>query len=221
MSRWKQVDWEDIAELTDRAFWGVGLGRDWAGMMWPYLSKARLTRYQTEVERCHVKIYALALADFYQQFCWIAYQEPQDEEYCAWAEALELSEFRIGQMMGDDLDFEPDVTHGYSLTQLALRWLIKEARTRIMPVMSEFPGGALSLLKTLMYYSHDYSCDDEVQSPQDVFVEFSDRNMMAYNWIQLAISPSRISTTDIPLQASSSKTATHPDDIQLCLGDFS
>jgi hypothetical protein len=222
MSTWNRMDWENIADLTDRAFWGVGLGQDWAQMMWPYLAKAGLTRYRTEIERCQVKIYAMALADFYHQFCWVACQEPQDEEYCDWAEALELSEFRIGQMMGDDPDFEPDETRGYSLTQAALRFLIKDARTRLMPVMAEFPGGALGLMQTRMYCSRDYSYDDEIQSPQDVFVELSDQNMATYCWIESEISPSRPRPTNISPHRprTQSLTVAHSGDVQLCLSDL-
>jgi hypothetical protein len=220
MSTWNRMDWEDIADLADRAFWGVGLGTDWAQMMWPYLTKAGLTRYRTEIERCQVKIYAMALADFYHQFFWVACQEPQDEEYCDWAEALELSEFRIGQLMGADPDFEPDETRGYSLTQVALRYLIEDARTKLMPVMSEFPGGALSLMQTLMYYSRDYSDDDAIQSPQDIFVEVSDRNMATFHWIESEISPSKTKITNTSPNQSNSPTAAHSGDVQLCLSDL-
>lgn len=214
-----KLHWEDVAHLADRAFWGVGLGKSWAQMIWPYLAKASLTRYQTELERCQVKIYVMVLADFYHQFCWIAYQEPQDEEYSDWAEALELSEFRIGQLMGADPDFEPDETHGYSLAQSALYCLIQEAREKISPVLQQFPGGPLGLLKSLIYYSRDYNDSDEIKSPQDVFVELSGQNLEIYGWLEEAIGAKASRSMSTVLKPAPRLADTQLEDVQLCLID--
>jgi|GEM_PF-3726516 len=185
MSTWEILDWDkdDIGYQSERAFRGLGAGQDWAELMWNLLKDVGLTRYQTELERCQLKIYVMALADFYHGFCWIACQEPQDEEYVEWAEKLELSEFRIGQLMGSKPDFESQESHGYSLANTALSQLICDARARILPILSKLVGGEINLLKSLMYYSRYYN-DDEINSPEDISISPSFEAMETYTWLQ-------------------------------------
>jgi hypothetical protein len=185
MSSWKTLNWDedDIAYQSERAFWGLGMGQDWAELMWNFLKDAQLTRYQTELERCQLKIHVMALADFYHDFCWIAYQEPQDVEYMEWAEKLKICEFRIGQMMSSEPDFESEDCDGYSLANTALSELICDARARILPILSKLVGGEINLLKSLMYYSSYYK-NDEVHSPEDIHISPSFGAMETYTWLQ-------------------------------------
>jgi len=215
MTTWQTLEWDDIGYLADRAFrWNIGDGATWVEWMWQYLSQENLTRYRTELERCRVKVQLLALADLYNEFCWMAYQEPQDEEYCDWAKALELSSFRVGQLMGDDADFGDEETHELTLTQAALIELMQDARSRILPCLAKRGGGTMGLLKGL-YGCSQYRCKDATAIAA-VNVELSFENMAIYSWLEGEIATAEAAVRSSP-PAVQPPTSPVSDSVQLSL----
>jgi len=216
MSTWDKLEWDDIADLASSLFWmAPGSGLTWAEVMWKYLAKARLTRYQTELERCQVKIYVMALADIYSEFCHMAHEEPRDEEYCDWAEALELSPFRIGQLVGSETNFEPDETNDQVLMEAALSSLISSARDRTLVALSKHFGSALRLLQSLDCCSTGRYEDES--SIKEANLDLSFENMRLYSWIEEEISTAKDRVETQKRRSKSKATSVNTGDVQLSL----
>lgn len=183
--------------------------------MWQHLSEAQLTQYQTELERCQIKVYVMALADFYHEFCRIACEEPHDRDYVEWADALELPSFRIGQLMGADVNFEPEETHNQELIEAGLSCLIQRARTRILPVLGQSAGGALGILQSLYCCSNDQYEDDT--SIKNTHVGLSDKNMGIYAWLEEEIPASRARSNKALQREPEQPASVSAEDVQLSL----
>lgn len=78
----------------------------WAQKSWTTLEANGLTSYESEIEKCKVHIRLLVLADFYKQFCDVAYEESYDDGglFLLCDEFLSIikpSPFHVGQLVGE------------------------------------------------------------------------------------------------------------------------
>lgn len=98
------VEWSEIEAAVAQIFqvWSSGSDLEWAEQAWALLIKAGLADDANELERCKVLLRLLGLADYYYNFCTIYRDEPLEPDYLAWAEALSISAFRLGQLLGEE-----------------------------------------------------------------------------------------------------------------------
>lgn len=96
------VAWEDLQDAADLPFsiWVDQPELRWAKQAWNSLERAGLTSYLDERQRHQVLVRFVALADLYHEFCHLAWDEMYEPDYLAWADELNLSRFRIGQLAG-------------------------------------------------------------------------------------------------------------------------
>ena len=146
------------------------------------MSKAKLTQYETEVERAEVVVRFLALTGIFADFYEIAFQDGFEPEYTELAESLDLSPLRVGQLIGRDADCD-DGRDDSELYSDALRHLASEARGevchRLIKGFGNAPGLFISLWRANPYYAdEDIVSDDEI-----VNSDLTPEKHIAYEWI--------------------------------------
>ncbi len=137
------VTWEDIGSV-DEVFtlWSDGSEVRWAKQAWETLARKGLTSYADEFERYQVLIRLFALGAIYRDFCSIAWEERQEPEYDYWAELVDLSVFRIGQLVGHAPDVADDAGG-------ALADLVENCRGEVVDALHEGFGGTSGLFLAL------------------------------------------------------------------------
>jgi len=178
------MEWEEIEPTAQRIFnvWGGGTDLDWAKQAWGVLKKSGLTSYENELDRCKVALRFLALGVYYYDFCTSYRDEYLEPELLDWVEGLNISAFRLGQILGEpsELDDEWDAD---SLYQKALKILVSDAEDEIIePLESDFGGQCpffTSLWRSTMAAEQsdpnhsDYLSDDDVYSQRLPSGEFA------------------------------------------------
>jgi hypothetical protein len=99
---------ENAAQVIFNGVWMDSSGIDFAKKCWDILFSAGLTKYQNEVELCEVGIRLITLGEIYREFNGIAFDEFVEPDFTEWAEALQLSKFRVGQMIGMKNNFQDE-----------------------------------------------------------------------------------------------------------------
>jgi hypothetical protein len=162
--------------------WNEEEKKAWLRKAWDALSNARLTQYDTSIERAEVLIRFLALTGIFADFYEIAFQDGFEPEYTELAESLDLSPLRIGQLIGRDANCDEGQDDS-KLYSEALQHLASEARTEVCRTLIEgfrnAPGLFISLWRANPYYAdEDIISDDEI-----VNNDFTPEKHMAYDWI--------------------------------------
>ena len=103
---------------------------DWAREAWQRLTDAGLTGYTTERERCAVGMRFLALAQIYLDWCIRADDFREDDQLESWAYELGIGTFHLGQLVGDDEEF--DTQDEGELRSSALSHLTAWARPEVV-----------------------------------------------------------------------------------------
>jgi 5-methylcytosine-specific restriction protein B len=127
--------------------WGNQQELEWVKQAWESLIKARLATYSSKNEYCDVIIRFLALIDFYLEFCGVAWQEYIEPDYVQWVKKLQLSPFRVGQLIAHyhNWNFNED-ENGY---EFGLRYLAKKARPDVMAALLDEFGSESKLFVSL------------------------------------------------------------------------
>src|ERR1019366_2211143 len=143
---------EDIKEALEEAFEGAH-ERLWANDAWAALIKLGLSDYSNELERCEAAVRFIAFAGFYKD--WLAQVEECDRafDYGEISTALNLTPFRLGQLIGrhsaflDDSDFDPckSLNSDEQLLQRAMFHLKFEARPVVVTALMAHYGGISGL----------------------------------------------------------------------------
>jgi hypothetical protein len=184
MSEFENLTWDDLQPAFDLSYsvWDEEEKLAWAKKAWSILSKAKLTQYETGVERAEVIVRFLALTGIFADFYEIAFQDGFKPEYAELAEALYLAPLKVGQLIGRDADCD----EGQDDSELygdALRHLASEARDEVCRALitgfGNQPALFISLWRSNSYYA------DEVRVPDDDIVnnDLTPEKHIAYQWI--------------------------------------
>ncbi len=145
----QKLTWNEVLPVALDAFdLGNVSGLAWAKLAWENLSRVEATVYNTGMDRTQRGIHFLALADIYRDFYSIVWEECNDSDYSEWAEALEISQFRVGQLVGLNPDFD-DGDDGIAYN-LAVRQLTAEARRDVVHNLSIAFQGKQELFISLL-----------------------------------------------------------------------
>ena len=100
------LTWDELQPALDlsHSVWDEEEKKARARKAWSILSQAKLTQYETGVERAEVILRFLALTGIFADFYEIAFQDGYEPEYTELAESLDLSPLRMGQLIGRKSD---------------------------------------------------------------------------------------------------------------------
>lgn len=196
--RQKTVQWNEVKESARRAFdiWGSGSDYDWAEAAWKILTEAGLTGYSSNIERWTVLTQILALGTLCRDFCRVAWGEPceyDSADLFEWAEAAELTPFRIGALvthhelldeMGNESSDEFDSDKE---KYAALGSLIGKIRNELIVALNKNLGGdsalylflcRINMEEDLEAHKNENSGPDTQWTPID-----PDVPMHAFGWV--------------------------------------
>ena len=91
---------EDGVQLIFGSVWMTNRGFEFAKKCWEIFTNLRLTVYDNQIEKCYILIHLIALGEIYREFNGIAFDEFIEPNYEEWAEILNISKYRIGQLIG-------------------------------------------------------------------------------------------------------------------------
>jgi hypothetical protein len=180
------LQWIDVEECARSAFniWVDQPELNWAKEAWEHLVRQGLAGHSTELEKCQVKIRFLALAGIYHDWCCVVWQEAVPPMYCYWAEPLEISAFRMGQLVGvgsAGINEEPD---DHNLFGRGLHEAIRASRPEVFIALLRGYGDISDLFVSLWN-------SDKVDSDEDEWegdLEYADRKESAYQILNYDIS---------------------------------
>jgi hypothetical protein len=151
-----------------------------------------LAQYQNEMERVAVKLRFLALAGFYRDFCYVAWGENSYPMYRLWADEMEISEVRVGQLVRRDFEASSE-TDNSELFGSALRELIRSARAEVLQALLRAHGGESGLLVSLWNSTktHDREdcefvedgCEECRESEHEILNSNIEEKGPAYTWL--------------------------------------
>ena len=148
------VDWCDVEAAAKTAFsiWLPNRDYLWAQEAWQRLFRTGLTDYETETKHCQVQIRFLCLASLYRDWCSLADDELLDDELTWWADELDISTFRLAQLVGPD--FGEGETDEYELRRYALQSLTEDARADVVQALKKSYGSDADLFLALWRINH-------------------------------------------------------------------
>lgn len=118
-----------------------------------------LARYNNELERLIVKLRFLALGGFYRDFCYVAWGESSYPMYSLWADEMQISQLRVGQLVGLEFHANSEADNS-ELFASALRQLIRCARTEVLQALLRAHGGESGLLVSLWNSTKTHDRED-------------------------------------------------------------
>lgn len=145
------LTWQDV-EPTIRCLCPIWVGRDegelnWAEQAWGYVVEAGLASYSSELELCRCAMRVLALLGIYEDFNELAWDQPASLEYNSCADALGISDFRLGQLAGADPDW---LIEGEGLPYYPLNYLADKSRPEVCTALCDGFGDDLYLYFSLV-----------------------------------------------------------------------
>ena len=174
------VSWEDLREKHFMFHvWRDGKELEWAKDAWIRLSAAGLTSFETENERTQVCVRLMVLAEAYETFAEITFEESANKDVLDWAEGLHLQPFHVGRWIGEIgteiTEIEANEQEDEVLCE-AYDGLIKEQRPIVHRALATSHGGCEKLY--LSMYRVNESCDKEETQAWDV--TFANSNGLEY-----------------------------------------
>ncbi len=186
---WSDV--EDAAELAFRGFEHPGLefgALEWANQAWEILIQAGLATYSIndELERSQVVIRFLALADFYLEFCSVAWEESHEPNYRLWADTLDIIHYDAKELISSDSDSTFYDDDEYELDNDDLKKLADNVRREVLSALLKTFN--LSGLFVFLWRSNRPETDEDGCVPYETDSEILDCNITlqknsAYKWL--------------------------------------
>jgi hypothetical protein len=179
----KVLLWEDLKDLTDRAFdiWTHSREKEWGKSAWGLLISQGGAHYSNEIERHEALIMFLALAGFYHDFCAMAWEERDEPMYSYWAEEVGLSNFILGQLVGREHNLEEDE---------ALKVLVSRARPKVVEWLRQVHAGPDKLFCSLWRTNDwDTGADEDGEEHEceltddQILNDLTADKMSAYEWL--------------------------------------
>lgn len=186
------IDVEDAAELAFGGFEHPGLefgALEWANQAWEILIEAGLATYSIndELERSQVVIRFLALADFYLEFCRIAWEDSHEPHYRLWADTLEIIHYDAKELISSDSDSTFYDDEEYELDDDDLKKLADHVRVEVLSALLESFGN-ISVLFVSLWRSNLREADEDGCVPYETDSEILHGNItpqkhFAYKWL--------------------------------------
>jgi hypothetical protein len=206
------LTWDDLEPAADKAF-SIWVGQPelrWAKDAWQILTDAGLADYAGDLDRHRAIIRFLALAGIYSDWCDAAWDEYSEPWYSHWCEDLEISAFRIGQLVGAEDDDGSEECDDASLVADALTQLADDARPEVAEALLAHFGNESGLFLSLWRsreLQHDQSDVDldeddddweddagdwaEAESDDEILNEVTGSKLQAFAWISEGCLPYR------------------------------
>jgi hypothetical protein len=176
------VDWAEVESVARLAFniWIAQPELVWAKHAWQVLANAKLTTYQTELERYQVLFRLLVLGGIYSDFCDAAWDEYSEPSYSYWAEPLELDPFILGQLCARLPDPDPN---GADESE-ALEMLVENERQPVVAAMLAAFGGVPGFYASLWESKKVELPEGEEESAhEDDAFDPENSQMAGYSWV--------------------------------------
>lgn len=157
------LEWDEVGHLADRFFniWSSGGDLEWAETAWGFLAKAGLTDDSNGLEHCKTLVRLLCLAEYYYTACTLYLDEDVETDLTAWAEELDISAVRLGQLIGPDFIFGSSEDSS-TLYKEALTDLMAELEDEVEKALLKGYGGKDRLFVALCRSRMtEESCDPE------------------------------------------------------------
>src|SRR3954452_13307270 len=181
-SRRPALTWDDLQETISLSFsvWDMKEKQEWLRQAWRIIEDADLAWFDTEVERAEVVIRFLALAAIFADFYELAFQDGHKPDYDELAESLDVSKFRVGQLIGRDSDFE-DEEDERSIYSDALRYLANKERFAICLTLTEGYGSVSQLFISLWRTG---SVSEDVTDEDIVSTDLTPEKLTSFEWLR-------------------------------------
>lgn len=130
------ITFDEVENACEKIFGGVWLtnrGIEFARKCWEIFTISGITKYNNEIERYKVILYLITLGEIYREFNGIAFDEYIEPNYVEWAEYLDISEFRIGQLIGNNTDYSENDSYNDYLD--AMGYLSNQSRRFIYDIL--------------------------------------------------------------------------------------
>jgi hypothetical protein len=158
-----KVSWEELEPLASGwgCVWDNADKLQWAKEAWGIITDAGLATYSSPVDRARVVMRFMALAGIFSDFYEIAFLDGFKPEYLHIARELDVTDFQLGQLAGEDGD-EDD------LHSLVLEFSAKsraEVYKALVTGFGHLPALFISLWKTnpsLADYRDDEDDDNDI-----------------------------------------------------------
>jgi hypothetical protein len=186
------LGWDEVEAAAQEAF-SVWMGQPelaWAKQAWELVVQAHLADSGNEIDRCRAAIRFLAMCTVYLGFCQYAWDEQAAPDFVEWAELLDLSPFRVGQLVDGDYAAD-EALDDYALVDGALARLTNEARHEVVQALSEALGGTAGLFVSLWRSRGspaldawtDDLADKEPESDDEILSTVTAEKGRAYQWL--------------------------------------
>ncbi len=155
------LTWDELSEVVKPLFdvWEGQPELRWAKQAWTHLTSRGLASYSNDFEKCRTKIRLMALAAFYRDFCYLAWDLAAYPTYDLWAELLEISKVLVGQLIGSDAELSTEEDEE-TLFQEVLRKLVRSERQEVFGALVNAYGNTSSLLVALWNSNKDHESKD-------------------------------------------------------------
>lgn len=116
------ISFDEVENACQKIFGGVWLtnrGIEFARKCWEIFNEYEITSYKNEIGRSIILIRLIALGEIYREFNGIAFDEYIEPDYDEWTDVLEISKFRIGQIIGNNSDYSDDEEYADYINAIA------------------------------------------------------------------------------------------------------
>jgi len=179
------LKWDNLTPAIDKAFaiWTGRYEQQWAKRVWGKIIERGLADNSTELERHRAIVRFVTLAAIYHDFCELAWDESAWHEYAYWTEDLEISPFHLGQLIGQNPEWQ-DPDDNEILAEHAFRFLAERERNQIYKILIDCFGDVNrlydSLLRTTDPYVDEYA-DTEGNQHTEANTPYNE--IPAYGWL--------------------------------------
>ena len=174
--------WEDVAGAAAKMFnvWMDGSEVKWAEEAWRHLYAAGLANRESVLDETAAKLRLVTLAQIYQEFCGLAWDENPETPLDYLAEDLEIDPLALGILAAaSDADEFGDAGDEFELREAALVAVTHGQRSEIFECLKAAYGGDVQLYTRLW---HTRSANAEEDSEGNEF-EVTGSNGVALNYV--------------------------------------
>lgn len=179
------LSWEELEPLASEwdCVWNDPPKLEWAKEAWRILTEAGLTSYSSEIDRVRVAMRFLGLAGLFADFYQIAFTDGFEPQYLDLCNGLEITPFRLGQLVGEDSEWSFEEEDLDSLLQS----LANDSRKEIYLALTSGFGG-LSGLFISLWKSNPAACsadygDDGEEDNLIVSNNLTPEKFEVYQWL--------------------------------------
>lgn len=173
--------WSDFADAAANMFnvWVDGSELEWAKEAWGYLYAAGLASTETILNETAAKLRLVALAQIYQKFCGLAWDENPEMPLTCLAEELEINPLALGILAASEgtRRFD-DIFEEYDLEEVALDAVSQRLKLQIFNCLKATYGDEFKLYTRLW---HTRPCDDEDSEDEEFIV--TRQNCVALSYV--------------------------------------